>query len=105
QPPDWNQNIRVENVPDFREESGVSTFLREMTNPGPYKIFCQIFSDEMVEHISFHTNLCATQRGKPFSPMTENEIRVFLGMNLFMGLKKKMSSYRDYWSSAPDLHD
>jgi hypothetical protein len=96
--------MQVENVPDFREESDVSTVLREMTDPSPYKIFCQIFSDEMVEHIYFNTNLYVTQRGKPFSATNENEIRVFLGMNLFMGVKK-MPSYRDYWSSAPDLHD
>jgi hypothetical protein len=29
---------------------------------------------------------------------------VFIGLNIFMGIKQ-LPSYRDYWSSAPDLHD
>jgi hypothetical protein len=75
-----------------------------MSDPSPYKIFCELFSNEMVAHISFHTNLYATQKGKSFIPTTENEVRLFLGINLFMSVKK-LPSYRNYWSSSPDLHD
>jgi hypothetical protein len=32
------------------------------------------------------------------------EIRTFININLLMGIKRQ-ASYRDYWSSAPDLHD
>ncbi|XP_025195693.1 piggyBac transposable element-derived protein 4-like [Melanaphis sacchari] len=33
-----------------------------------------------------------------------NEIMTFLGMNILMGIKRN-PSYRDYWSTALDLHD
>jgi hypothetical protein len=34
----------------------------------------------------------------------ETEIRTFIGLNLRMGIKRQ-AFYRDYWSSAPDLHN
>ncbi|XP_060863344.1 piggyBac transposable element-derived protein 4-like [Metopolophium dirhodum] len=55
-------------------------------------------------HIVFQTNLYATQIGKPFTPTYDGEIRVFIGLNMCMSVKR-LPSYRDYWSSAPDLHD
>jgi hypothetical protein len=44
------------------------------------------------------------QIGKPFTPTSAEEIRVFLGINLYMGITRK-PSYRDYQSNEPDLHD
>jgi hypothetical protein len=100
----WSQNLRVETLPTFAEKSGSSVIFRDISNPSPYRICCELFRNEMVEHISFHTNLYATQKGKPFIPTTENEVRLFLGINLFTSVKK-LPSYRDYWSSSLDLHD
>lgn len=37
-------------------------------------------------------------------PVTKDEMKTFLGINLLMGIKK-LPSYRDYWSSHPDLHE
>ncbi|XP_049762479.1 piggyBac transposable element-derived protein 4-like [Schistocerca cancellata] len=102
--PQWSQNFRVEALPNFVKKIGPAAVSTEMSYPSPHKIFCEFFTDEMVKHITFHTNLYATQKGKPFIPTTEDEIRVFLGINLFMSVKK-LPSYRDYWSSSPDLNE
>lgn len=42
--------------------------------------------------------------GKVYTRTTKREINVFLGINLLMGIKR-LPSYKDYWCSAPDLHD
>jgi hypothetical protein len=42
--------------------------------------------------------------GKLYIKTTNQEIMTFLGINILMGIKM-LPSYRDYWSSAPDLHD
>jgi hypothetical protein len=36
--------------------------------------------------------------------MNETEIRTFIGINLLMGIKRQVS-YRNCWSSTPDLHN
>lgn len=38
------------------------------------------------------------------NPVTEEEMEVFIGLNLVM-LIKKSPSYRDYWSSSSGLRD
>lgn len=63
-----------------------------------------MFPETLVNHIVFHTNLYATQVGKRFTPTIASEINTFLGINLLMGIKR-LPSYRDYWSSSPELHD
>lgn len=57
-----------------------------------------------MELLVFQTNLYAQQQGKPYTPTTLEEMRSFLGLNLLMGIKRS-PSYRDYWSTAPELHD
>lgn len=57
-----------------------------------------------MEQLVFQTNLYAQQQGKPYTPTTLKEMDAFLGLNLLMGIKRS-PSYRDYWSSAADLHD
>ncbi|XP_049946250.1 piggyBac transposable element-derived protein 3-like [Schistocerca serialis cubense] len=88
----------------FDSESGPSAFIRDIDDPEPIDIFEKIFPKELVQLIVFQTNLYATQSGKSFTPTTDNEIRTFLGINILMGIKR-MPAYRDYWSSAPELHD
>ncbi|XP_046666851.1 piggyBac transposable element-derived protein 4-like [Homalodisca vitripennis] len=46
----------------------------------------------------------AKQSGKRYTPTTKTEMEVFLGINILMGIKR-LPSYRDYWSSEPDLND
>ncbi|KAM7313423.1 piggyBac transposable element-derived protein 4-like [Ixodes scapularis] len=56
-----------------------------------------------MQSVVFQTNLYAQQDRKSFTPASEQEMRCFLGLSLLMGIKRS-PSYRDYWSSAPDLH-
>jgi len=41
---------------------------------------------------------------KPFEPATSQLMKTFLAINLLMGIKK-LPSYKDYWSSNPQLRD
>jgi hypothetical protein len=79
-----------------------------LKNPTPYKIFQEFITNNFVEHLVFQTNLYAEQEktssGKNYIPTTAKEMNTFLGINLLMGIKRS-SSYKDYWSSAPDLND
>jgi hypothetical protein len=42
----------------------------------------------VIEHITFHTNLYASYKEKPYRPVTEDEIKVFLGINIFTDWNK-----------------
>lgn len=74
----------------------------------PTDIFLHIFPTKLINHIVFQTNLYALQNsgGNPnsFMPTNSTEIKVFLGINLLMGLKH-LPSMRDYWSSRRELRD
>lgn len=100
----WNTTNTVKCVPQFCENSGVTEHVKKIDNPDPYKLFTIFVNDTVISHIVFHINLYATQKCKPFKPTTDEEIRCFLGINLYMSINKK-SSYRDYWSQDEDLHD
>lgn len=67
-----------------------------------------LITDEVLNHIVFQMNLYAEQEyqesGKPYRRTDIVEIKTFLGINLLMGIKK-YPSYRDHWSTSPDLHD
>lgn len=70
----------------------------------PLRIFQLLWTDDVIQHITFHTNLYAEQKGNTYKPVTTDEMSVFIALNLVMGIKKS-PSYRDYWSSSPDLRD
>lgn len=74
----------------------------------PFSIFKLLITNEVIEHITFHTNLYSQQiyqeKGKIYESTTFDEVSLFIGINILMGIKKQCS-YRDYWSSAPDLND
>lgn len=74
----------------------------------PTDIFLHLFTLDLIEKIVFETNLYAVQKQggncSSFVPTTSTEIKVFLGLNLLMGLKP-IPSYRDYWSSRIELRD
>lgn len=90
------------------EEVGIPSFINEMVDASPYDLFNLFITDEMLSNIVFQTNLYAEQihleTGKKFVPTNIDEMKTFLGINIFMGIKR-LPSYRDYWSSEPDLHD
>ncbi|KAB0804596.1 hypothetical protein PPYR_01566 [Photinus pyralis] len=90
--------------------SGVADFIKNLNNPTPGKLFQVFFDDGLLEHIVFQTNLYANQtnlqksKSTSITPTTKCEFMAFLGINILMGIKV-LPSYRDHWSSSPDLHD
>lgn len=85
-------------------QSGVCNEIKEMVDITPLKIFLKLFPKDLFELIVFQTNLYATQQNKPYKSTSVEEIKLFLGINMVMAMKK-LSSYRDYWSTSSDLHD
>lgn len=90
--------------PEFMEPSGPTEEITSMETITPLNVFLSIFTVDFMEKIAFVTNLYATQQGKKFSPIDVNDIIVFLGINLLMGIKK-LPSVRDFWSSNELLND
>ncbi|XP_018578352.1 uncharacterized protein LOC108916555 [Anoplophora glabripennis] len=73
----------------------------------PTDVFLHLFPEDLITHITFQTNLYAFQRhveGRHFKPTTAKEIKIFLEVNLLMGLKK-LPSFKDYWSSQEEMRD
>lgn len=107
--PMWcRDNGRIPEYSAFKEECGVANFIKELDNPSPGDVFRLFFTNELIDYIVYQTNLYAEQahlaNGKQYIPVSKNEIEIFVGLNLLMGIKR-LPSYRDYWSSAPDMHD
>ncbi|XP_046681368.1 piggyBac transposable element-derived protein 4-like [Homalodisca vitripennis] len=87
----------------FRKTSGPSH--ENLSSPIDY--FMDIFPEDLINRIVFQTNLYCTQKlqgGSNFVPTTNNEVKVFLGINILMGIKR-LPSYRDYWSADPAIRD
>lgn len=107
--PVWssNENINVE-ISSFDCLEGPTNIVESLSEITPYSVFKLLLTDKVISYITFHTNLYANQKymrnGKSYSETNVIEINAFIGLNLLMGIKKQCS-YRDYWSSAPDLHD
>lgn len=92
------------NKNEFVEESGPNV---PDSIESPTDLFLHLFPEELISHLTFHTNLYAVQQSggnHGFIPTDNKEIKVFLGINLLMGIKR-LPSYRDYWSSNPLLRD
>lgn len=90
---------------EFCEDSGPNI---DSEVESPTDMFLQIFPDQLLEHMVFQTNLYALQKSggnsKVFNPTNLKEMKCFIAINLAMGVKK-LPSYRDYWSSRPELRD
>ncbi|XP_025421002.1 piggyBac transposable element-derived protein 4-like [Sipha flava] len=109
-PPNWSKNFTSNwpPLPDFESPVGPSDSVDTFQCHTPYSIFNYLFSDEIIHMLVEQTNLYSFQRnqknGKPYTQTNIQELKTFFGINLLMGIKR-MPSYRDYWSSSPDLHD
>lgn len=107
QTPIWGILERPDVTSPFIEISGVPEDIKN-SNPTPFSLFSLFFSEDFIDKLVFETNLYAEQEqmksGKTYTKTTAREINAFLGINLLMGIKR-LPSYKDYWSSAPDLHD
>lgn len=102
--PQWDKDNEMFTNPVFLSDSNLAPHILMMENKSPYNIFLEMFPDSLIDTILFQTNLYAQQSQKPYTPATKQELKTFLGVNILMGLKRQ-SSYRDYWSSSPDLND
>lgn len=89
---------------EFSESVGIADHILSVENVTPLWLFRLFWTEHLQDVLCFQTNLYATQSGKPYTPTTTEELNVFIALKLVMGIKK-LPSYRDYWSSAPNLHD
>ncbi|KAL4126175.1 hypothetical protein QTP88_010401 [Uroleucon formosanum] len=109
-PPNWSKNMTSIWPPlsNFESLEGPSDSVDRFRCHTPFSIFNYLFSDEIMNMLVEQTNLYSFQRsqktGKPYTQTNIQELKTFFGINLLMGIKR-MPSYRDYWSSQPDLHD
>lgn len=95
----------IKNKKEFDEVSGPCI-------PGnlesPTDVFLHIFPMDLIEYIAFQTNLYALQTSggneNSFQRTSAEEIKVYLALNLLMGIKP-LPSMRDYWSSRRELRD
>ena len=103
----WKTNISNFLAPgNFDQHFGPTNIPEEVELP--VEVFFCLFPDTLFEKISFETNLYATQAsaksGKPFTPTTMQEIKIFFAINILMGIKH-LPSYRDFWSTKLELRD
>ncbi|XP_025196610.1 uncharacterized protein LOC112595572 [Melanaphis sacchari] len=68
----------------------------------PLSYFYCIFPESFINYLVFQTNFYAHQKQKPFETATSQSMKTFLAINLLMVIKK-LYSYKDYWSSNPQL--
>ncbi|XP_035226998.1 piggyBac transposable element-derived protein 4-like [Stegodyphus dumicola] len=105
QVPTWNSKQKLQKLlPEFTRISGPNAKLWELPEKTPLAVFQEIFSLQLMEHIVFQTNLYATQKCKPLSPLTLVKLYIFLGINLLMGIKR-MPSYKDFLANNEALGD
>jgi len=106
--PVWSDVHRPDPLLQFTETSGIPQFIKDIENPTPYILFKLFITDQFIDTLVFQTNLYAEQEklstGKTYLSTNPCEIKAFLGLNLLMGIKRS-PSYKDYWSTAPELHD
>lgn len=87
---------------EFTEHVGPTKLAENLTKPG--EIFLSLFSEQNIRQLVEQSNLYCQQKNISFHPITSEEIKIFLGLNIMMGIKK-LPSYRDYWSANPQLKD
>lgn len=85
----WSYSSRnvLRNMKVFAEETGPNIPDHLET---PTDIFLQIFPDDLINHITFQTNLFALQKSggsTTYVPTTSEDIKVFFAINLLMGIK------------------
>lgn len=86
--PKWKKNYRMEEPCEYTGGGRIADDILQIENITPTKLFRLFWTPDLIETISFQTNLYATQKGAPFTPTTPEEIEVFLALNLVMGIKK-----------------
>ena len=87
----FTRNVEPKNIPD--------------TVKTPGDIFLMLLSTENIKFMFQQTNLYYQQnKNKNDVLVTAEEMKKFIRVNIMMGIKR-LPSYRDYWSSNPQLND
>lgn len=89
---------------DTKDEKEFGHILIDTTDdPSPYEVFGKVskFDEFLCDVVIPESKLYASQKGHVFD-IEIDELRAFFGMNIVMGYHV-LPSYRDYWSSDPDL--
>jgi len=97
----WESIGVMNNIKPFQNKCGPKL---PSDTEDPLGVFNCLITNDFVEHLVYQTNYYAQSQHKPFIPVTKNEMNVFLGINVLMGIKS-LPSYKDYWSSNFQLRD
>lgn len=54
----------------------------------PLSFFNCLFNDDFIDILVFNINFYANQKQKPFEPATSQSMKIFLAINILMGIKK-----------------
>ncbi|XP_018403038.1 PREDICTED: piggyBac transposable element-derived protein 3-like [Cyphomyrmex costatus] len=96
----WTKSRKsLENIP-FAEDVG--PYIPDDIK-SPKEIFLHLFTHDLLCLIVEQTNVYLKQN-KLEQEISKEELLIFLGVNILMGIKK-LPSYRDFWSSDVKLND
>src|ERR1044072_7929800 len=82
----WSKTFKQGPSIPFTGSSGPTDIVMQLDDPSPYDLVCLFLSQDVFDLMVFQTNLYAQQSGKRFQPITDNEMRTFIGINILMGL-------------------
>lgn len=68
----------------------------------PTDVFLALLGEDMVEHITYQSNLYATQKNKSLN-LKEHELLCTIGINFVMGYHS-LPAIEHYWSTASDMN-
>ncbi|XP_054280721.1 uncharacterized protein LOC128998555 [Macrosteles quadrilineatus] len=97
----WKKKDMPTTIPHYDESEGLMEGHFEQCKT-PTDVFREFVDQELVSHITYQSNLFATQNGKTLN-LKENELLVFIGINFLMGYHQ-LPSIKHYWNTADDLH-
>ncbi|KRZ80684.1 PiggyBac transposable element-derived protein 3 [Trichinella papuae] len=77
--------------------------LQHLASLTPLAVWSKVFTDEMIDHITFQSNLYAHREcnNRAFT-VSQHEIRQFIGLILLSGYHC-LPEARHYWSTQPDM--
>ena len=84
-------------------ESNFKENLSDLEGYSPYQVWKNLFSEDILEHIAFQTNLYSNRdQNNPHFMVSTKEMRSFLGVLLLTGYHSLPEEHH-YWSTQPDL--
>ena len=84
-------------------ESNFKENLSDLEGYSPYQVWKNLFSEDILEHIAFQTNLYSNRdQNNPHLMVSTKEMRSFLGVLLLTGYHSLPEEHH-YWSTQPDL--